>query len=88
MCQAYPPGWLNSTTWVYPAYVIIGLWALGSPMLITLAGLQGVPTELYDAAKVDGADGWQAFWNVTFPMISPVIFYNLSSAWWDFSSIT
>lgn len=75
--KAYTPGWLNSTTWVYPAYVIIGLWALGSPMLITLAGLQGVPTELYDAAKVDGANGWQAFWNVTFPMISPVIFYNL-----------
>ena len=42
-----------------------------------LAGLQGVPTELYDAAKVDGANGWQTFWNVTFPMISPVIFYNL-----------
>jgi ABC-type sugar transport system permease subunit len=71
------PGWILSTTWVYPAYVLIGLWALGSPMLITLAGLQGVPTELYDAAKVDGANNWQAFWNVTFPMISPVIFYNL-----------
>jgi multiple sugar transport system permease protein len=42
-----------------------------------LSGLQGVPTELYDAAKVDGANGWQTFWKVTFPMISPVIFYNL-----------
>ena len=46
-------------------------------MLIMLAGLQGVPTELYDASKVDGANGWQIFWKVTFPMISPVIFYNL-----------
>ena len=46
-------------------------------MLIMLAGLQGVPTELYDAAKSDGATGWQTFWNVSFPMISPVIFYNV-----------
>ena len=47
------------------------------PTVIMLAGLQGVPTELYDAAKVDGANAWQTFWKVTFPMISPVIFYNL-----------
>jgi multiple sugar transport system permease protein len=71
------PGWINSATWVYPSYVIIGLWGLGSAMLINLAGLQGVPTELYDAAKVDGANGVQSFMNITFPMISPVIFYNL-----------
>jgi len=77
MPKTMAPGWINSTSWVYPSYVIIGLWAVGGPMLITLAGLQGVPTELYDAAKVDGANSWQAFWNVTFPMISPVIFYNL-----------
>ncbi len=75
--KALTPGWTNSTTWVYPSYVLIGLWGIGGAMLITLAGLQGVPTEYYDAAKVDGANGWQAFWNVTFPMISPVIFYNL-----------
>ena len=75
--KAMTPGWTNSTTWVYPSYVIIGLWGLGGAMLITLAGLQGVPTELYDSAKVDGANSWQAFWNVTFPMISPVTFYNL-----------
>jgi multiple sugar transport system permease protein len=75
--KPYVPGWLASTTWVYPGYVIIGLWGLGGAMLISLAGLQGVPTELYDAAKVDGANGWQAFFHVTFPMISPVIFYNL-----------
>jgi multiple sugar transport system permease protein len=71
------PGWVNSTTWVYPGYVIIGLWGLGSAMLINLAGLQGVPTELYDAAKVDGANAIQSFRHITFPMISPVIFYNL-----------
>jgi multiple sugar transport system permease protein len=71
------PGWANDTFWVYPAYIIMGIWGIGNAMLIMLAGLQGVPTELYDAAKVDGAGGWAKFWNVTFPMISPVIFYNL-----------
>lgn len=71
------PLWANSEFWVYPAYVIMGIWGIGNAMLIMLSGLQGVPTELYDAAKVDGANGWQAFWNVTFPMISPVIFYNV-----------
>jgi len=74
------PLWANGTsllTGVYPAYVILGIWGIGNAMLIFLSGLQGVPTELYDAAKVDGANTWQTFWNVTFPMISPVIFYNL-----------
>jgi multiple sugar transport system permease protein len=71
------PQWANDINWVYPSYVIMGIWGVGNAMLIMLAGLQGVPTELYDAAKVDGARGWSSFWNVTFPMISPVIFYNL-----------
>ena len=71
------PLWANDINWVYPTYVIMGIWGIGNAMLIMLAGLQGVPTELYDAAKVDGATSWQTFWKVTFPMISPVIFYNL-----------
>jgi multiple sugar transport system permease protein len=71
------PQWANDVNWVYPTYVIMGIWGIGNAMLIMLAGLQGVPTELYDAAKVDGANSWGAFVNVTFPMISPVIFYNL-----------
>lgn len=71
------PLWANDINWVYPTYVIMGIWGIGNAMLIMLAGLQSVPTELYDAAKVDGANGWQTFWKVTFPMISPVIFYNL-----------
>jgi len=73
-----PPLWANDVDWVYPAYVIMGIWGIGNAMLIMLAGLQGVPTELYDAAKVDGANSWKTFLNVTFPMISPVIFYNLT----------
>jgi len=71
------PLWVNDIKWVYPSYVIMGIWGIGNAMLIMLAGLQGVPTELYDAATVDGANGWQTFWKVTFPMISPVIFYNV-----------
>ena len=71
------PLWANDVNWVYPSYVILGIWGIGNAMLIMLAGLQGVPTELYDAATVDGANGWQTFWKVTFPMISPIIFYNL-----------
>lgn len=71
------PNWANDVNWVYPTYVLMGIWGIGNAMLIFLAGLQGVPTALYDACKVDGANSWQTFWNVTFPMISPVIFYNL-----------
>ena len=74
---SHPPLWTNSVTWVYPAYVILGIWGIGNGMLIFLSSLQNVPTELYDAAKVDGA-GWIATtFNVTFPLISPVIFYSL-----------
>jgi multiple sugar transport system permease protein len=75
------PQWANSGAeewgWIYATYVMMGVWGIGNAMLIMLAGLQGVPTELYDAAKVDGANSWQTFWKVTFPMISP-IFYNLT----------
>jgi ABC-type sugar transport system permease subunit len=72
-----PPNWLNDQRWVYPALVIVGIWGIGNAFLINLAAMQGVPTELYDAAKIDGAGPITDFLNVTFPMISPVIFYNL-----------
>jgi multiple sugar transport system permease protein len=71
------PNWLQSPTYVGPALAIMGLWGIGNFMLIFLAGLQSVPTELYDAAKVDGAGPWASFRHVTLPMISPVLFYNL-----------
>ncbi|HEX3218576.1 MAG TPA: sugar ABC transporter permease [Candidatus Limnocylindria bacterium] len=69
--------WLNSPFWVHPALALMGLWGIGNLMLIFLAGLQSVPTELYDAAKVDGAGHWSTFRQITLPMISPVLFYNL-----------
>jgi multiple sugar transport system permease protein len=71
------PDWLNSTTWVYPGLALMGLWGIGTMMLIFLAGLQGVPTELYEAARVDGAGRLAQFRHITLPMISPVLFYNL-----------
>lgn len=73
----YTPDWINSEVWVYPALSIMGLWGIGNFMLINIAGLQSVPTELYDAAKIDGAGRWQSFRRVTIPMISPVLLYNL-----------
>jgi multiple sugar transport system permease protein len=71
------PNWLQSPTWVGPALALMGLWGIGNMMLIFIAGLQSVPTELYDAAKVDGAGPWASFRHVTLPLISPVLFYNL-----------
>lgn len=71
------PNWLNSPVFVGPALALFGLWGIGNMMLIFLAGLQSIPTELYDAARVDGAGRWATFRNVTLPMLSPVLFYNL-----------
>ena len=71
------PGWLSDPQWAIPALVIMSLWSVGGNIIIYLAGLQGVPTDLYDAAKVDGATAWQRFRYVTLPMTTPVIFYNL-----------
>ena len=71
------PAWLYSETWSKPALVIMSLWSAGGPMLILLAGLQSIPTELYDAARVDGAGAWSRFWHVTIPMVSPTLFFVL-----------
>ncbi len=73
------PGWLASTQWAIPSLALIGLWVSvgGSQMIIFLAGLQAVPTELLEAAEIDGAGSWSKFLNVTIPMITPTIFFNL-----------
>ncbi|MEZ4831378.1 MAG: sugar ABC transporter permease [Caldilineaceae bacterium] len=73
-----PPDWLNSTFWAKPAVVILTLWKnTGFTMVIYLAGLQAIPRELYDAAEVDGAGGFQRFRYVTLPMVSPTTFFLL-----------
>lgn len=72
------PHWLTDPYMVIPSFVLMGLWGLGgNTMIIFLAGLQGVPTHLYDAAEIDGANSWQRFRAVTLPQISPTIFFNL-----------
>lgn len=73
------PGWLTDPNWALPALVIITLWGStgGNTMLIFIAGLKGVPQELHDAAQIDGAGRWAKFWNVTLPMISPTLLFNL-----------
>jgi multiple sugar transport system permease protein len=71
------PDWINQPQWVIPALSLIATWSVGNAMVIMLAGLQNVPTELYDAAKVDGANAFYRFFKISIPMISPVIFYNL-----------
>ena len=71
------PLWLASPQWALPALIIKSLWAIGANMIILLAGLQAVPTSLYDAAKIDGANQVGEFRHVTLPMLSPVLFYVL-----------
>jgi len=71
------PDWINSETWIYPALSLMGLWAIGNFMIINIAGLQSVPTELYEAARMDGAGWWTSLRKVTIPLMSPVLLYNL-----------
>lgn len=72
------PGWLTSTDWAIPSIILISLWGSigGGRMIIFLAGLQGVPTELYEASDIDGANPFHKFLHITLPLISPTIFFN------------
>ena len=72
-----PPGWLQSADWSKPALILQGAWGAGGGMVLWLAGLKGVPTSLYEAASIDGANGNRQFWSITFPQLSPIIFFNL-----------
>ncbi|MBE2198622.1 MAG: sugar ABC transporter permease [Anaerolinea sp.] len=69
--------WLQNPSLIYYTYTVMGFWGVGNAMIIMLAGLQNVPTELYEAAEIDGANYFQRLFRITLPMISPVIFYNL-----------
>lgn len=71
------PDWFNSGWGALSALVIISLWSVGGGMIIYLAGLQGIPTQLYEAAELDGCNGTQKFTRITIPMMTPVIFFNL-----------
>lgn len=69
------PGWFSSPQWAMPGLILISLWGIGPNMLVLLAGLQGIPSHLYEAARIDGANQWQEFRHVTLPMLSPALFY-------------
>jgi multiple sugar transport system permease protein len=70
--------WLGSTEWAMPAVIFMSVWkAMGYYAVIFLAGLQGIPTHLYEAASVDGASGSQRFWKITLPLLSPTMFFVL-----------
>lgn len=69
------PLWLGSTTWSKPALILMHLWSIGNSIVLFLAGLQGIPAELYEAAIVDGASPWRSFWAITIPMLSPTLFF-------------
>lgn len=69
--------WIYDEAQVIPSLVLMSIWGMGNTMIIFLAGLQGVPQQYYEAADIDGANGWQKWLHITIPMISPVIFFNL-----------
>ena len=71
------PDWISSEVWIYPALTLMGLWAVGNFMIINIAGLQSVPTELYEAARIDGASAFTQLRRITIPLISPVLLYDL-----------
>ena len=72
-----PQLWLFDPVLAKPTLAIMGIWGIGTGIIIFLAGLQSVPESLYDAAKVDGAGNIRQFWHITLPMVSPVILFSL-----------
>jgi len=75
--RIHGPAWLMSEEWVIPALIIMSFWGIGGDIVIYLAGLQGIPTELYEAAAIDGANSWKKFLNITIPMMSPILLFTL-----------
>jgi multiple sugar transport system permease protein len=70
------PGWWSSPTWAMPSVILASAWKdLGFVMVILLGGLQGIPAELMEAARIDGAGAWQRFWRITFPLLSPATYF-------------
>ena len=76
-----PQQWLQSTSQAMPSIILMSIWSsVGGTMIIYLAGLQGIPIHLYEAATVDGANSWQSFWYITLPSLQPVTLYVLVTA--------
>ena len=71
------PNWMSNPYWSKPGLILLGMWGMGSTIVIYLSGLQDVPISLLEAAELDGASWWQRLWNVTVPMVSPITLFNL-----------
>jgi multiple sugar transport system permease protein len=71
------PSWLGDERWALASLVLMSLWGVGAGAIIYLAGLQGIPTDLYEAAEVDGASSWTRLLHITLPMMTPVLFFQL-----------
>lgn len=71
------PQWLADEAWAKPALILMSLWGIGGGIVIYLAGLQGIPSQLYEAARIDGANNWHTFRHIMVPLMTPVIFFNL-----------
>jgi multiple sugar transport system permease protein len=71
------PLWVESPLWTKMSVILLIIWGCGTMMLIFLAGLNNIPRELHEAAEVDGANAWKRFWKISFPLLTPYIFYNL-----------
>ena len=72
-----PVRWLSRPEWIKPSLIIMSLWGFGAQMVIFLAGLQGIPQELYEAVAIDGGNGWHRLRHITIPLMTPTIFFNL-----------
>ena len=75
-----PPLWIGSTQWVKPSFIMMGLWGVGGSMIIWLAGLQAIPETFYEAAQIDGANRWRRFTGITLPLLSPTVFFVLTTS--------
>jgi len=71
------PQWLADAAWTKPTLILSSIWQVGGAMVLFLAGLQDVPRSLYESAEIDGAGPGRQFWNITIPMVSPVLYFNL-----------
>lgn len=69
--------WLGNPSTAIWTLILLAVWQFGSPMLIFLAGLKQIPSEIYEAAAIDGATNWRSFWSVTLPLLTPIILFNL-----------
>jgi multiple sugar transport system permease protein len=69
--------WLGNPDTAIWTLILLAVWQFGSPMLVFLAGLRQIPPEMYEAADIDGANGWQKFTGITLPLLTPIIFFNV-----------